>query len=600
MATRTLRRFRPGIEPLEDRQLLAAAITGAVTEFPVPTNGRPAFIARGPAGDNALWFTDEHNARIGRINAQGIFDTFYPVPTTYADLGDITAGPDGNMWFLENTVRQIGRVTPDGQITEFPVDTGGYALTHIVAGPDGALWFTGIENGGAAVGRITTDGQVSTFSVPGAANFHSPSGITVGPDGALWLTEPYGNEIVRMTTSGQVREFTTGISSNAFPLNITAGPDGNLWFTEPGINKIGRITPQGVVTEFGVGIQPNAAVDAITAGPDGAVWFTEDGNHIANRIGRITADGTVSEYAVPSYDHGEEGITTGTDGNIWFTENGTGNVGQVDLVDFEPRLTFAASSYSVNENAGTLTVTVQRGGDTSGTVSVHFATGDGTALAGVDYTARSGTLTFGPGVTSQGFTVPILNPGHTSGSATFNVTLSAPAGGAALGTPGTAVVTIFDTITHPGQLAFTAPAYTVNENGGVAFVTVTRTGGSDGTVTVPYTIGDGSAVNGVDYLASSGTLTFGPGETSKVIPVAIIDRGLPTGSTTLTLTLGNPTGGAVLASPSQAAVVILDNDPVPTPPTPVPVPVPIPVPTPGPGTGHHHHPHPRHPRHHRR
>jgi virginiamycin B lyase len=592
MAPRTSRRFRPSIESLEDRQLLAAAITGAIAEFPVPTNGRPAYIARGPQGDNELWFTDQQNARIGRINSQGIFDTSYPVPTPYASLGDITAGPDGNMWFLENTVHQIGRVTPDGQITEFPVNTGGMSLTHIVSGPDGALWFTGIEvSGQATVGRITTDGHVTTFQLPGAENFHSPSGITVGPDNALWMTEPYGNEIVRMTTTGQVHEFTTGISPGAFPVNITTGPDGNLWFTEPGINSVGRITPQGSVTEFTVGIQPNAALDAITTGPDGALWFTEDGNHIANRIGRITTDGTVSEYAIPSYDHSDLSITAGTDGNVWFTENGAGNIGKVDLVDFEARLAFSASSYSVNENAGTMTVIVNRGGDTSGTVSVHFATGGGTALAGVDYTETSGTLTFGPGVTSQAFTIPILNAGRTSGSEMLNLTLSGATGGAALGTPSTAVLTIFDTAAQPGQLGFSAPAYTVSESGGVAYLTVTRTGGSDGTVSVPYMVGNGTAVNGVDYLAASGTLTFNPGETAKVIAVTILDRGLTSGSTSLTVTLGSPTGGATLASPSQAALVILDNDSVPPPPQP-PISVPVLVPVAGPvGSSHGHHGH---------
>jgi virginiamycin B lyase len=601
MASRTSRRFRPSIESLEDRQLLAAAITGAVAEFPVPTNGRPAYIARGPAGDNELWFTDQQNDRIGRINSHGVFDAFFQVPTNTASLGDITLGPDGNMWFLENVAHQIGRVTPDGQITEFPVNPGGMALTHIVAGTDGALWFTGIQvSGQATVGRITTDGHVTTFPIPGAENFHSPSGLTVGPDGALWMTEPYGNEVVQMTTTGHVREFITGISPGASPLNITTGPDGNLWFTEPGINSVARLNPTtGDVTEFTVGIQPNAALDAITAGPDGALWFTEDGNHIANRIGRITTDGSVSEYAIPSYDHSDYSITQGNDGNMWFTENGTGKIGKVDLVDFEARLAFSASSYSVNENAGTMTITVQRTGDTSGTVAVHFATGGGTAVDGVDYTATSGTLTFGPGVTSQSFTVQILNAGRTSGSVTLNLILSGPTGGAAIGTPSTALLTIFDTTAHPGQLAFTGPAYMVNEGAGVAYLTVTRTGGSDGTVTVPYAVFDGTAANGVDYLAASGTLTFNAGETSKLIAVTILDRGLTAGSTSLTLTLGTPTGGATLGSQSQTALVILDNDQVPPPPQSVQVTVPVFVPVTGPRNGGRHGGHKRHGHHHR-
>jgi virginiamycin B lyase len=562
MSGRKPRRFRPGLETLEDRQLLSAAITGAITEFPLPTNGGAQGLTRGPATDNELWFTDATNNRIGRINAQGIFDTFYQVPTTSAGLGDITAGPDGNLWFFENNVGQIGRVTPAGQFTEFPLPSGYPDLNHIIAGPDGALWFTAFEiNHGAGVGRIATDGTLSAFPVPGGVPQNSPSGITVGPDGAFWLTEPGNDEIVRLTTTGQVREFITGISHGASPTNITAGPDGNLWFTEPGINSIGRITPAGVVTQFDIGIRPDAVLDEITAGPDGALWFTEQGNP-GNEIGRITTAGTVTEYAIPNPFPRLGSIVTGTDGNVWFIGAGGSNIDRVNLTSFESPVAFNASTYSVHEFDGALTVTVNRGGDTSGTVSVGYATGGGTAVAGVDYTATSGTLTFGPGVTSRSFTVPILNPGRTSGSVTFDLTLSNPTGEGVLATPSVAVVTITDHEPQPGQLAFSAPGYTVNESGGVFDLTVTRTNGSDGTVTVPYTVASGTAVNGVDYAAASGTLTFAPGQTSAVIPVTILDRGLIAGSTSLTLTLGAPTGGAALASPAQATLTILDNDPV--------------------------------------
>jgi virginiamycin B lyase len=447
MATRKPRRFRPGCEILEGRQLLATAINGAVTEFPVPTNGTPQYITRGPAGDNELWFTDARNDRIGRINPAGIFDTFYPVPTQYAELGDITAGPDGNVWFLENLVDQLGRVTPDGQITEFPLHEQSVQLTHLVAGPDGNLWFTeGSASAVTRVGRITPDGQVSQFSIPGNSAFHTPSGIAAGPDGALWLTEPWSNEIVRLSTTGQVREFTTGVSSNAFPLNITAGPDGNLWFTEPGANQVGRITPAGVVTEFAVGIRPGSSLDAITAGPDGALWFMEEGSHIANQVGRITPGGAVSEYGIPTYDHSGQSITAGADGNVWFTEPNPGKIGRVDLTALEPRLGFSASAYSANEAAGSVTITVQRGGDTSGTVGVHYTASDGTALAGVDYAPLSGDLTFGPGVTSKTFTVQIQKDGRNDGSETVRLALSSPTGGAALGTPAEAVLTIYDAV----------------------------------------------------------------------------------------------------------------------------------------------------------
>src|SRR5262249_51841170 len=72
-------------------------------------------------------------------------------------------------------------------------------------------------------------------------------------------------------------------------------------------------------------------------------------------------------------------------------------------------LQFSSSGYSVNENQGTATVAVTRTGGSDGAVSVNYATSNGTATAGSDYTAAAGTLTFAAGETSKTFTVPIIN-----------------------------------------------------------------------------------------------------------------------------------------------------------------------------------------------
>jgi virginiamycin B lyase len=66
-------------------------------------------------------------------------------------------------------------------------------------------------------------------------------GITAGPDGALWFTESASGKIGRITTGGQIQEFSLP-SVSTHPLGITAGPDGALWFTEESSDKIGRIT----------------------------------------------------------------------------------------------------------------------------------------------------------------------------------------------------------------------------------------------------------------------------------------------------------------------------------------------------------------------
>ena len=243
--------------------------------------------------------------RIGRITPLGVVTEFSAGITPGANPGGITAGPDGNLWFTEQSGNRIGRITPLGVVTEFSAGiSAGAGPGGIATGPDGNLWFT--EAGGNRIGRITPLGVVTEFSAgitPGAGLV----GITAGPDGNLWFTEQnLGTDRADYTAWRrhriQHRHHCRCVSSG-----ITAGPDGNLWFTEAGVDRIGRITPDGVVTEFSTGITAGAAPLSITAGPDGNLWFMEQN---LDRIGRITTGAPpgatakiVVEYYNASLDH---------------------------------------------------------------------------------------------------------------------------------------------------------------------------------------------------------------------------------------------------------------------------------------------------------
>lgn len=104
-------------------------------------------------------------------------------------------------------------------------------------------------------------------------------------------------------------------------------------------------------------------------------------------------------------------------------------------------LQFSAAAYSVAADAGSATITVNRTSGTDGAIQVNYATADGTGRAGVDYVAASGVLSFASGETSKSFTVSILNSGAADNK-TVNLTLSSATGGATLGTPVTAALTI--------------------------------------------------------------------------------------------------------------------------------------------------------------
>jgi sugar lactone lactonase YvrE len=218
-----------------------------------------------------MWFTETTyrfepgrgrvatGSAIGRITPTGSI-TEYPLRKADSDPGGIAVGPDGNMWFTETTWHSgrrgrvftgsaIGRITPAGRITEYPLPAAGSDPGGITTGPDGNLWFTESEGNGK-IGRITPAGRITEYPLPTHPSYPeggSPSSIVAGPDGNVWFTEVIGNKIGRITPAGVITEYhtPTGISH---PAGIVAGPDGNLWFTEQLGSAIGRITPTATPT----------------------------------------------------------------------------------------------------------------------------------------------------------------------------------------------------------------------------------------------------------------------------------------------------------------------------------------------------------------
>ena len=125
-----------------------------------------------------------------------------------------------------------------------------------------------------------------------------------------------------------------------------------------------------------------------------------------------------------------------------------------------------------------------------------------------------------------------------------------------------ATLTIVDNDLAPGVFNFTLGNYVTNESDTIvlAQITVTRTNGSTGVVSVDYRTGDGTARAGQDYVATSGTLSFADGETVKVFTVPILPDSIQETNETVFLDLLNPTGGATIGFQNSAVLTILNND----------------------------------------
>jgi len=225
----------------------------------------------------------------------------------------------------------------------------------------------------------------------------------------------------------------------------------------------------------------------------------------------------------------------------------------------QPKVGFSSADYSVDESLATTTITVTLSAESRRTVTVNYATSDGTAEADKDYTAASGTLTFDPGSTSQTFSVAIIDDEQDENDESVNLTLSSPSN-AKLGRKDATLTIIDDDVPLP-KVNFSNTTYEVREDvqTGTATITVTLNMTSNLTITVDYATSDDTAEAGVDYTATSGTLTFSPGDTSQNFTVPILDDELEEDKETVTLTLSDPSN-ASLGGTNPATLNIIDDE----------------------------------------
>lgn len=227
---------------------------------------------------------------------------------------------------------------------------------------------------------------------------------------------------------------------------------------------------------------------------------------------------------------------------------------------------FSSATYDVVEGQPFANVTVTRSGNAADTVTVNYATSNGTATAGQDYAATAGTLTFGPGDTSESFMVPITDDAafEPLPNETINLTLTlANPSNATLGGPSTAVVRIADN--EPRSITVNDVSVVEGNVGTRAATFTVRLSAASGLpVAVQYATSDGQSVQGSDYTPVNGVLAFAPGETQKTVTVLVNGDTRFEPGDFFFLNLFN-VGNAILADSSGRGTIVND-DPGPRPP----------------------------------
>ncbi|XP_055951404.1 adhesion G-protein coupled receptor V1-like [Argiope bruennichi] len=226
------------------------------------------------------------------------------------------------------------------------------------------------------------------------------------------------------------------------------------------------------------------------------------------------------------------------------------------------------SSYEVPENTGQVQISVIRLDGKDGQIKVRYRTIARSAEAQTDFLPVEGELVFEDGEDRKFIVVQILNDNVRESAEVFDVQLSQPTAGQevlnfrGLGSRFTAAVTIQDDDTTPGILEFDRTTYFVQENEGLMQVVVVRKDGSDGQIRCQYQTRPKSAVPGSDFAPVQGELVFEHGETTKVIPIQILEDSIRETTESFEIVLMELTQGRqrVLGQIQTTEVVISDND----------------------------------------
>ena len=217
-----------------------------------------------------------------------------------------------------------------------------------------------------------------------------------------------------------------------------------------------------------------------------------------------------------------------------------------------------SDSATPDESAVNQTVAVFLSSAQSGAVTVNYATANGTATAGVDYTARSGTLTFAAGETVKAISIPILADTLDEDAETILVNISSASSGTIVDTQ--AVVTIVDD-DNPPTISI-ADATAANENAASTNLVVSLSTASSKTITVDYATANSTATAGADYTAGTGTVTIAAGATTANIPIAVLADSLDEDNEVAHVNLSNPTNATI--ADAQGALTITDDDATPS------------------------------------
>ena len=425
-----------------------------------------------------------------------------------------------------------------------------------------------VVRSGDTSGTQTIDYATSNNTATAGSDYTVTSGtLTFNPgDTGVNFTIPIlddatdeTNELINLTLSNPTNGATLGLSSATLELFDDDAPPAIT------IGDLALAEGNGGTTNFVFNVSiPVASSFAITVDYTTADGTATAGSDYTAAVGTATipAGSTSTTITVPVT--GELLFETDETFTVHLTNPANATIadpqatGTILNDDAAPSITI--NDVPLNEgDAGTtpFNFTATLSNPSATIITVDYATVNGTATAGSDFTAASGTITFTPGMTTAPVTVNVAGDTLSEPNETFTIALTNPTGGATiLDAEGLGTI-----VNDDGVPAILIGDLAQSEgNGGATLFTftVTLSEPSASPVTVDFATADGTATAGADYTATSGTLTFIPGDTSETITVTIAGDTLAEGTETFNVNLTNATNAAI--GDAQATGTITNDD----------------------------------------
>jgi hypothetical protein len=469
----------------------------------------------------------------------------------------------------------------------FTIELSGAGDTRI-ARATGRVTITDDDDGGPAftIADVTTaEGEAAAFTVSLSAPLSTAATVDYGTaDGTAQAPSDFQSSSGTLTFEpGQtVKQILVPTVADAlteldetYAVNLTASTGASVY---DGV-AIGTITDDdtptisvanATLTEGNSGTLNAVFTVTLSSASSVAVGFdyaTTDGSAVApadyqstSGTGSMDPGQTVEQLLVPVVGDTLIESTEAFSLNLSDPSNATiaDGAAQATITDNDTVTITVANGTVIEGNSGTVgavfsvTLSVQ----SAQAVSFDYATADGSATDPADYLATSGTLTFDPGQTIKQIIVPVVGDMAIEIAETFSLNLTNPVNATFADATAQGTITDNDTVTISiGNVTVTE----ANAGTRDAVFTVTLSAVSGNTVTVDFATANGSALAPSDYAATSGTLTFAPGEVSKQITVQTVGDLLVESNEAFSVNLSNPTN-ATIAGSGYGLGTITNND----------------------------------------